>query len=166
MTQISITVEAPALTEAINHLADAIKAGCSQQDYAESLVDAETLEHLEQAAQIISTIATPDPEPKADPAPAAPATPAANQVPQVQTATPAAVTPAPAPVAPAPAPAPVQKTYTLDELSLASAELIDNGKMQQIMAIIQKYGVPAINLLRPDQYESYAADIRAIGGKI
>lgn len=149
MSTFSITVEAPALAEAINHLADAIKGTYAVQNYEKSLKAVEA--HTEQVMPMNPPIA-----PAAETASSAPAV---NREIKGQTVSPL--------TAPNSVPtAPVQKTYTLDELSIASADLIDSGKMQQIMAIIQKYGVPAINLLKPEQYESYAADIRAIGGKI
>ena len=79
-----------------------------------------------------------------------------------------------APVAPVPAPQPVQQTapepqqkaITIDMLAAAGAPLVDQGKMQQLMALLNKYGVQAITQLTPDKYDAFAADLRAIGAQI
>lgn len=84
------------------------------------------------------------------------------------TAEPAAPAPQPAepeapkaPVAPAP-------TYTLDQVSRAGAELIsaDSGKLPQLRELLQKYGVPAVSELKPDQLGSFATELRALGAQI
>ncbi|MCC8043871.1 MAG: hypothetical protein LIP12_00020 [Clostridiales bacterium] len=154
MAQLSVTIETPELAKAINHLADAISLASKPQDYAESLADAAT--HAEKAfpASSADGVFT-----------GTLATPASTSAPAISTEA-AAAAPMPAPVEQATLPAQMDKVYTLDELSTASADLIDKGKMQQIMSIIQKYGVKAINQLRPDQFAAYAADIRGIGAKI
>lgn len=84
------------------------------------------------------------------------------------TAEPAAPAPQPvepeapkAPVAPAP-------TYTLEQVSRAGAELIsaDSGKLPQLRELLQKYGVPAVSELKPDQLGSFATELRALGAQI
>ena len=66
-----------------------------------------------------------------------------------------------APVAPAP-------TYTLEQVSRAGAELIsaDSGKLPQLRDLLQKYGVPAVSELKPDQLGSFATELRALGAQI
>ena len=66
-----------------------------------------------------------------------------------------------APVAPAP-------TYTLDQVSRAGAELIsaDSGKLPQLRELLQKYGVPAVYELKPDQLGSFATELRSLGAQI
>lgn len=78
--------------------------------------------------------------------------------------------PAPQPVEPeapkAPeAPAP---TYTLEQVSRAGAELIsaDSGKLPQLRELLQKYSVPAVSELKPDQLGSFATELRALGAQI
>lgn len=84
------------------------------------------------------------------------------------TAEPAAPAPQPAepeapkaPVAPAP-------TYTLEQVSRAGAELIsaDSGKLPQLRELLQKYGVPAVSELKPEQLGSFATELRALGAQI
>ena len=96
--------------------------------------------------------------------------------------------PAPAPVAapasaPAPAPAPpvtpmptaaaptsavpvTAPTYTLDQIAKAGANLVDAGKMEQLIALLTKYGVQAVTQLTPDQYGAFATELRALGAQI
>lgn len=66
-----------------------------------------------------------------------------------------------APVAPAP-------TYTLEQVSRAGAELIsaDSGKLPQLRELLQKYGVPAVSELKPDQLGSFATELKALGAQI
>lgn len=88
----------------------------------------------------------------------------------------AAPTPAPAPVAPAqtvaptnPAPAvPVTTapTYTLDQIAKAGASLVDAGKMEQLLALLAKYGVQAVTQLQPDQYGVFATELRTLGAQL
>lgn len=105
--------------------------------------------------------------PQDTPAPVAPvATPAPVAIP----------TPAPAPAAPAqtaaptnPAPAvPVTTapTYTLDQIAKAGASLVDAGKMEQLLALLAKYGVQAVTQLQPDQYGVFATELRTLGAQL
>lgn len=54
-----------------------------------------------------------------------------------------------------------------DAISRAGAELIDQGKMNEVIEILQnKYGIMAVTQLKPDQYEAFAGDLRALGANI
>lgn len=88
-----------------------------------------------------------------------------------------AVDPAPVPVPPAapaaPTAAPVAsaapatpKTYTLDEIARAGSALVDQGKMNDIMALMGKYGVEAITQLKDADYPAFVEDLRAMGAAI
>lgn len=100
----------------------------------------------------------PSPAPVAAPAPAP--TPAAPPV----TPMPTAAAPAPAvPVTAVPVTAP---TYTLDQIAKAGANLVDAGKMEQLLALLTKYGVQAVTQLTPDQYGAFATELRALGAQI
>ena len=104
-------------------------------------------------------------------------TPPASVVPTQPTPAPVATTtPAPAPAAPAqtaaptnPAPAvPVTTapTYTLDQIAKAGASLVDAGKMEQLLALLAKYGVQAVTQLQPDQYGVFATELRTLGAQL
>lgn len=107
------------------------------------------------------------------PAPVPPATVVPTQSTPAPVATP---TPAPAPAAPAqtaaptnPAPAvPVTTapTYTLDQIAKAGASLVDAGKMEQLLALLAKYGVQAVTQLQPDQYGVFATELRTLGAQL
>ena len=116
--------------------------------------------------------------PQDTPSPVLPVTtPPASVVPTQPTPAPVATTtPAPAPAAPAqtaaptnPAPAvPVTTapTYTLDQIAKAGASLVDAGKMEQLLALLAKYGVQAVTQLQPDQYGVFATELRTLGAQL
>ena len=90
--------------------------------------------------------------------------------------TPAPVQQAPAP-APAPVPMPVQQTpaipvqtapqtYSVQELMLAARPLAENGKKQELLALLAEFGVPAVTNIPEDRRADFAARLRAIGGQI
>lgn len=111
------------------------------------------------------------PAPSVDPAPvpvppAAPAAPTAAPVapvtaPAAPVAPAASAAPAAAPTAPA-----APKTYTLDEIARAGSALVDQGKMNDIMALMGKYGVEAITQLKDADYPAFVEDLRAMGAAI
>ena len=100
-------------------------------------------------------------------APVAPApvqtapTPAPAPTPAAPPVTPMPTTAAPAPAVPVTAP-----TYTLDQIAKAGANLVDAGKMEQLLALLTKYGVQAVTQLTPDQYGAFATELRALGAQI
>lgn len=109
--------------------------------------------------------------PVAAPAPAAPVNP--TPAPVAPVAAPVAPTaPVPteqpgAPVAQAPAAVPVTApTYTLDQIARAGASLVDAGKMEQLLALLARYGVAAVTQLQPDQFGVFATELRALGAQI
>lgn len=112
------------------------------------------------------------------PAPVPPVTtPPASAVPTQPTPAPVATpTPAPAPAAPAQTAAPTNPapvvpvttapTYTLDQIAKAGASLVDAGKMEQLLALLAKYGVQAVTQLQPDQYGVFATELRTLGAQL
>ena len=120
--------------------------------------------------------------PQDTPAPVAPAaTPVTHApVPPVTmppaTVVPTQPTPAPAPAAPAQTVAPTNPaptvpvttapTYTLDQIAKAGASLVDAGKMEQLLALLAKYGVQAVTQLQPDQYGVFATELRTLGAQL
>lgn len=157
MFEINVTVNAPELAEALNNLAAALK-GAKLEPVASKTGKADKPAPVPPA----------DYMPPADTAPA-PATPAP--------ATPApAVTPAPAPapvqapVTPAPAPAPVPvapaPTYNRDQIMTAGAALIDAGKINELMGLLNSFGVQAVTQLKQDQLGAFATELRKLGAQI
>lgn len=128
----------------------------------------------------------PTPEVKAQPIQVA-ATPAAV-MPQVSTAAPVAIVPAPqqfapaAPMAPTPAAVPVAAPiqaplpaavpvatapgYTLEQLGKAGAALVDVGKRDQLIVLLQRRGIQTLSQLDPSQYGAFATELRGLGAQI
>lgn len=167
MMEMKITVEAPDLAASILKLAEAIASGPDPN-----------LLTPDEPRPVSSYPTTPAPAVAAPvAAPAAPVSPA----PVTPTATP---TPAPGPAVAAPAPTagPASVTpgntpapavpvttapaYTLDQISRAGASLVDAGKMQQLLELLGRYGVQAVTQLQPEQYGTFATELRALGAQI
>ena len=146
-------IEAPELTAAINSLADALN-GRSMSAVANP--------QQEKPVQAHTTPLVPVQEP----APAvAPATGAVNGASTVTAPAPA---PAPAPAviaAPAPA-APPAKVYTFDDITAAGSQLLELGKMPQLMELLKGYGVQAVTQLKPEQYADVAKGLKELGANI
>lgn len=166
MMEMKITVEAPDLAASILKLAEAIASG---PDPA-LLVPDEPL-------PVSGYPTTPAPAPAPVPAPTAPVSPAPVNPTQTPAPTMAAPVAAPAPTAgqtsaapgstPAPAvPVAGAPTYTLDQISRAGASLVDAGKMEQLLALLGRYGVQAVTQLQPEQYGAFATELRALGAQI
>lgn len=94
-----------------------------------------------------ATIApTPEPAKAADPEPVKPAAPEPPAAPAV-------------PTAPA-------KKYTLDELLAATAPLMDAGKIAELQALMQKFGVPSMMDIPEEKYGELATALRELGAEL
>lgn len=156
MFEINVTVNAPELAEALNNLAAALKGA-----------------KPEPAASKAGKADKPAPVPPADYMPPADTAPApATRAPAVTPAPAPASTPAPvqAPVTPAPAPAPVPvapaPTYSRDQIMTAGAALIDAGKINELMGLLNSFGVQAVTQLKQDQLGAFATELRKLGAQI
>lgn len=145
MLEIKVTIEAPELSAAINNLAKAFEQGATAD--ARSVVQGAQATRTQTEEAIVSPPVQETAQPVQN-------TPVVNIPAPEQVATPEAQQ---APVA--------EKKYTLEELSNAGARLVDAGKMPQIMQLINKYGVQAINQLNPAVYGEFAKDLIALGAK-
>lgn len=106
--------------------------------------------------------------------PTAPVVPATVQAPPVApvaqptTVTPVVpTTPAPqqAPPTPAVPVAPV-KEYTLEEIQVALIPIMDAGRTNEIVGLMQKYGVSDLTKVPKDSYPQLIQDIRNMGARI
>ena len=167
MMELKVTVLLPGMPEALNRLADAITSNTANRSGAK-LLDSAASTSTASAQTAVVTAA-----PAVTPTPAVPAT--ASTAPMVQAA-PVAPVPA-APVAPVPAAPvapvdPVQaaatqaKKYTLHDISIAGAALIENGKMGDLSRLLNSFGVQAITQLDESRYEAFAAGMRSLGASI
>lgn len=153
MMEIKVTITAPDLSEAINHLAVAL-SGTSK---AAPVIDSTALNNTEDKNQVAAAQA-PVTAPAA--APVAPVQTMPQQAPVVPMNQPVQNTVPVGTATPTEA-----KVYELDDIANAMAALIDEGKMVACMATIRKYGVPAINLLPKESYPAFAEDLKALGAK-
>lgn len=60
----------------------------------------------------------------------------------------------------------VAQSYTVEQLQMAMAPLVDAGKMEEIRALLNRFGVPSIMDLQPDQYGALATALRGMGAQI
>lgn len=151
MFEINVTVNAPEIAEALNNLAAALK-GAKPEPAASKTGKAD---------KPAAPVPPADYMPPADTAPA-PATPAPAVTPAPATApapVQAPVTPAPVPVAPAP-------TYNRDQIMTAGAALIDAGKINELMGLLNSFGVQAVTQLKQDQLGAFATELRKLGAQI
>ena len=175
MIELKVTVDAPELSAAINHLAEAIESKGTDVPAA----PAKTYRSKKAAMPQPAPVQTPVAAPAQHPAPAASV--AAPMMPQpVATATPV-MTPPAAPVAqqfipqptaaPAPAPAapaqPQQSSVTLEQIINAAMPLMNSNPAfaMQLQGILAKYGVQAVTQIPKEYLPNVAADLAALGAK-
>ena len=151
--------EAASLADAINNLAGALR-GCPKS--APAVADQQP------AAQVIPLNA---PVQTVSAAPVAPA--ADPTVLAVNPAPVAAPMPAAAPASAAIAPAPVVPIQTapatpvsFDQLVAAGSQLLNVGRMNDLLALLGQFGVQAITQLKPEQYNDVAVALRGLGANI
>lgn len=155
MLEMKITITAEdVVIAAINNLAKALEKAEPHTVFTQN---------GENNTQIKNAAANPTPAPTAPAqAPGAPlsATPAQTGAPVAHTVPVAA--PAPT-VTPVPTAAP---QYTLEMIATAGSALIDAGKLDQLMALLGKFGVDSLTNLDPKHYGTIAMELRALGAKI
>lgn len=112
--------------------------------------------------------------------PTAPVVPATVQAPPVApvaqptTVTPVVPTSMSVPTTPAPQQAPPTsavpvapvKEYTLEEIQVALIPIMDAGRTNEIVGLMQKYGVSDLTKIPKDSYPQLIQDIRNLGARI
>lgn len=191
MIELKVTVEAPALSTAINHLADAIeskgtdapaapvKNSRSKKATAKTAPDAPAVSVPAHSEPVGSPV--PVEQPAAAPQPvqapavapvqqAIPATPVAAPMMQQPVATAAPVTQQFIPQsAAAPAtPTQSQQGITCEQIINAAMPLMNSNPAfaMQLQGILAKYGVQAVTQIPENMLPNVAADLRALGAKI
>lgn len=184
---VTVNINAPAIVEAINKLTETFSAVLTRVQVPQTIevVNAQPAQIAQnestapiQAQQTTpSNVATPAanvaqsaPQPtqtapiqQTAPAPVA----AAQAQPQIQQAaptTPAAVAQQTAPTTPAPAPA-IDEAYR-SRVCTAAARLVEQGKMAEMLALLQNFGAPSVVHLTAEQLPEFAAKITALGAVI
>lgn len=118
-----------------------------------------TTEEPPTATVVPATVQAPPVAPVAQPAPVAP--------PVVPTSVSVPTTPGPqqVPATPAVPVAPV-KEYTLEEIQVALQPLMDTGRTNEIVGLMQKYKVASLPELPKDQFPNLVVDLRNMGARI
>jgi hypothetical protein len=57
-------------------------------------------------------------------------------------------------------------TYTMDQIARAGAELAQAGKMPQLLALLQQFGVQAVTMIPEAQYGAFATALRGLGAQL
>lgn len=117
-----------------------------------------TTEEPPTAPVVPATVQAPPVAPVAQPTPVAPVVPASVSVPTTPEPQQAPTTPA-VPVAPV-------KEYTLEEIQVALQPLMDAGRTNEIVGLMQKYKVASLPELPKDQFPNLVVDLRNMGARI
>ena len=117
-----------------------------------------TTEEPPTAPVVPATVQAPPVAPVAQPTTVAPVVPTSVTVPTTPEPTQAPPTPA-VPVAPV-------KEYTLEEIQVALQPLMDAGRTNEIVGLMQKYKVASLPELPKDQFPNLVVDLRNMGARI
>lgn len=110
------------------------------------------------APVVPATVQAPPVAPVAQPAPVAPVVP---------TSAPLQTHPDPVQAQPTPAvPVAPVKEYTLEEIQVALQPLMDAGRTNEIVGLMQKYKVASLPELSKDQFPNLVVDLRNMGARI
>lgn len=117
-----------------------------------------TTEEPPTAPVVPATVQAPQVAPVAQPTTVAPVVPTSVSVPTTPEPQQAPPTPA-VPVAPV-------KEYTLEEIQVALQPLMDAGRTNEIVGLMQKYKVASLPELPKDQFPNLVVDLRNMGARI
>lgn len=151
MMEIKVTVVLPGIPEAINNLASAISKQAVKTNTTEQVIPAQTI-----PTSVVQETAAPTQAP-AQMGPADTAT--TVTVPPTE---PTATIPQSSPEL---TPAPTKK-YTLEEIANAGSALVTLGKMNDLLALLKKFGVQSVAHLPEEQYGAFAEDLKALGAAL
>lgn len=169
MIEVKVIVEIPGLPEAIHALASAFS---TSQPHTVCHQHGAECQHIDNAGVVNiggadKNLARATPAAFVNTAPAQTVTvPENGAVAGPGSAVPTQAVPDPAATVAHSAPAPSEATnITLDDLGRAGAALIDAGKMPQLIALLGKFGVQAVTQLKPEQFNAFSDEMKALGAK-
>lgn len=103
----------------------------------------------------------------AETTPVAPVSQPTTVTPVVPTSVSVPTTPEPTQAQPTPAvPVAPVKEYTLEEIQVALIPIMDAGRTNEIVGLMQKYGVSDLTKVPKDSYPQLIQDIRNMGARI
>ena len=126
-----------------------------------------TTEEPPTAPVVPATVQAPPVAPVTQPTPVAPVVPTSVSVPTTPEPMQAPPTPA-VPIAPPTPAVPIApvKDYTLEEIQVALQPLMDAGRTNEIVGLMQKYKVASLPELPKDQFPNLVVDLRNMGARI
>ena len=131
---------------------------CEELKLSLSYSNIPTTEEPPTAPVVPATVQAPQVAPVAQPTTVAPVVPTSVSVPTTPEPQQAPPTPA-VPVAPV-------KEYTLEEIQVALQPLMDAGRTNEIVGLMQKYKVASLPELPKDQFSNLVVDLRNMGARI
>lgn len=144
-----VEIKAEKLVEALNNLADAIKNNQNSQVVNTTPIH-QPQQTMTQTAVPTAQTSVPTQQTTQTQEPAQQTvqqpTPQATQQPQ------AVPTSAPA--------------YTFDQLAVAATQLTDAGRREEVLQLLNSFGVQALTALPKEQYGAFATKLRELGAKI
>jgi hypothetical protein len=151
---ITININAPGLEKALNNLANAMGGkGLSTHTDAPTQVSQETVQQpTTQPAQQPVPTAVPTAQQQAPQTPIQQQAPVQQQTPIQQTQPQGVPTSAP--------------SYTMDQLAVASTQLVDAGRREELLQLLSSFGAGALMQLPKEQYGAFATKLREMGAKI
>lgn len=155
MTNITITINAPELVQALTAFVNAVdggKAGTAPQT------------PQQQAAPAVYQQQVPQTNPAAQMPAQQYGTQAPAYAPPGQQSVYVQQIPLPA-TPPSGVPTAAQ-TYTMEQLSVAGTQLVDAGRMMELQQLLAGFGVNSMMQLPKEQYGAFATQLRAMGAKI
>jgi hypothetical protein len=57
-------------------------------------------------------------------------------------------------------------TYTMDQLAVAATQLMDAGKREELINLLNSFGVQALTALPQEQYGAFATKLRELGANV
>lgn len=57
-------------------------------------------------------------------------------------------------------------TYTIEQLAVAATQLVDAGRREELVQLLAAFGVQALTGLPKEQFGAFATQLRAMGAKI
>ena len=155
---VTVNINAPAIVEAINRLSEVFSAALSANGaQTQSQITAQP-----QYEVVVPQNAPTQPVQSVQQAEANVTPPVVNAAQTVAQPTQAA----PIQQTAQPTPAPVVDEAYRNRVCTAAARLVEQGKMSDVLAILQSYGVPAVTHLSATQLPDFAAKITALGAVI
>lgn len=168
MIELKVTVDAPELSVAINHLADAIESKGTDAPAAPVKNSRSKKVAVKTAPDAPAVSAPAHSEPVGSPVPVEQPAAAPQPVQAPAAAAPVTQQFIPQPAAAPAAPTQSQQGITCEQIINAAMPLMNSNPAfaMQLQGILAKYGVQAVTQIPENMLSNVAADLRALGAKI